>query len=73
MRSSTQQLEKAEQDKHDLQRKLKAAQEGGAAAAQKVCFPFPFVSYEMSIQGLPVTVLIAHYFNLPWRPSVWLC
>lgn len=33
-----QQLEKSEQDKYDLQRKLKAAEGGEAAAAQKVRF-----------------------------------
>lgn len=36
-----QQLENSEQDKIDLQRKLKAAQDGEAAAAQKVCVPIP--------------------------------
>lgn len=33
---SVQQLEKSEQDRYDLQRKLKAAEGGEAAAAQKV-------------------------------------
>ena len=33
----SQQLEKSEQDKVDLQRKLKSIQGGEAAAAQKVC------------------------------------
>ena len=32
-----QQLEKAEQEKYELQRKLKTALAGGASASQKVC------------------------------------
>lgn len=32
-----QQLEKSEQEKYDLQRRLKVAESGGAYAAQKVC------------------------------------
>ena len=40
--SLSQQLDKLEHEKHDLQRKLKAAQEGGAAAAQKVCASLRF-------------------------------
>ncbi|KDN63645.1 hypothetical protein CSUB01_02324 [Colletotrichum sublineola] len=38
------QLEKSEQDKYDLQRKLKAAEGGEAAAAQKVHFQSPETS-----------------------------
>lgn len=34
----SQQLEKAEQDKYELQRKLKSALAAGPSAAQKVCF-----------------------------------
>jgi hypothetical protein len=37
-------LEKAEQEKYELQRRLKAAESGGAYAAQKVC-PFLFFPY----------------------------
>lgn len=34
--SNSQQLEKAEREKYELQRRLKAAESGGAYAAQKV-------------------------------------
>jgi hypothetical protein len=39
-----QQLEKAEQDRYELQRKLKAVESGSAIAAQKVAFS-PVYSY----------------------------
>jgi hypothetical protein len=51
-------LEKSEQEKYDLQRRLKAAESGGALAAQKVCAPFQFLNVDLfriiPLPGLPV-------------------
>lgn len=35
-----QQLEKADQERYELQKKIKALESGSALAAQKVCFDF---------------------------------
>ena len=51
-----QQLEKAELEKYELQRRLKASENGGTYAAQKVCAPlgltltcFPFLPYYATV------------------------
>lgn len=45
----SQQLEKADQERFELQKQLKALESGSALAAQKVCFAF---SYFMNLTCL---------------------
>lgn len=45
----SQQLEKADQERFELQKQLKALESGSALAAQKVCFAF---SYLMNLKCL---------------------
>ncbi|KAK3321419.1 hypothetical protein B0T19DRAFT_265460 [Cercophora scortea] len=55
LRQKIEQLEKSEQDKYDLQRRLKAAENGGAQAAQKVSSCF------FSVPQLPPQILDVIY------------
>lgn len=51
------QLEKSEQDKYDLQRRLKLAENGGAYAAQKVHNVSIFVNFIRSSRQSPIYVV----------------
>lgn len=44
----SQQLEKADQERFELQKQLRALESGSALAAQKVCFAF-FLLYEFNM------------------------